>query len=55
MNPFSIQEVIKQRVNKEALYAWATKQEVIPIPKYQKPKVIPLSAGIYNLVKQMLP
>ena len=29
--------------------------EIPPIPKFEKPKVIPLSAGIWNLVRQMLP
>lgn len=38
MKPFNLQEVIKERVNKEALYEWA-KQSLPAIPKYEKPKV----------------
>ena len=26
-----------------------------PLPKYEKPPKLPFSAGIYNLVRQMLP
>jgi len=55
MNPFSIQEVIKQRVNKEALYAWATKQEVTHIPKYEKPIIQKSNVGWFNFFRVLLP
>jgi len=41
-------------VNKEANEEWS-KQESPTLPPYEKTKVKPLSAGVYNLVRQILP
>lgn len=41
--------------NLEALKAWGNTPNDTRLPKYEKPKVQPLSAGIYNLVRQILP
>lgn len=61
-----LQRKLEKEVNKEAmieshLYSDETElnhlpfTEVPPLPSYEKPKVAPLSAGVYNLVRQFLP
>ena len=54
MKPFDLKNIIKQRVNREAEVEWS-KTQTPESPKFTKPETIPLSAGVYNLVRQMLP
>lgn len=53
---WSMRDEILNRANKEANYKWS-KSPAIPIPKFpiQKVEKIKLSAGVFNLVRQMLP
>jgi len=54
MKPFDLKNIIKNRVNREAEVEWS-KNQTIESPKFTKPERVPLSAGVYNLVRQMLP
>lgn len=52
---FSIQDVIQKRVNQEAEQEHAVMNTNIDLPLYEKPKVVPFSAGVYNLIKNLIP
>ena len=52
---WSIQNEVKKQVNKEANYEWAKEQIKTFLPKYTRPKIEPLSAGLYNMLRQILP
>ena len=56
MKAWSLKWEIEKRAQLESLVEWSKTLEV-PLPKYEKEhkKVEPLSAGIYNLVRQLLP
>jgi len=49
-----LQKHLIKLVNKEAEEEWS-KKENPPLPSYQKVEVKPLSVGVYNLVRQLLP
>jgi hypothetical protein len=61
MNHFKLTEfthpadVFKQQEDMRANRIWGESKNEIPLPKYEKVERQPLSAGIYNLVRQMLP
>lgn len=48
-------EAFKRLANLEALKAWGNTPNDTRLPTYQKPKVEPLSAGIYNFIRQLIP
>lgn len=52
---FSVQEVIQKRANLESLYEWANRKTYTEMPKYVQPSKIPLSAGLVNFLRQVLP
>ena len=52
---WSVQQAIKDRVAIEDRYFWALKEEKIELPKYVKPERLPFTAGVYNMVRQLLP
>ncbi len=52
---WSIKNEIAKRANRESDYEWAQKKERTPFPPFKKPKREPLSAGVYNLVRNLLP
>jgi hypothetical protein len=56
-NPYnwSIQNEIQKRVNLEAEKEYSANPTRPTLPSYQKPKVAPLTAGVYNMVRQLLP
>lgn len=52
---FSIKDEIKKRVNQESLYYWANSENpTIPKMKIEFKK-IPLTVGLYNLIRQIKP
>lgn len=51
-HPFDLQEVIKKQVLKDEA-KWYNRQE-IPIPKVVEPPKVKFSAGMYNLIRQIL-
>lgn len=53
---FDLRAVIQKRVNLEADVDWSRKPN-IPIPRVVERKVerVPLSVGVWNLVRQCLP
>lgn len=54
MKPFNLQEVIKERVNKEAIHEWATRPESSRIPKIEVVKVKG-RVGFINLFREVMP
>lgn len=52
---WSVGQEIKKRANKEAEVEFWDKLTLPPLPKFIPTRVQPLSAGIWNLVRQMLP
>ena len=54
MKPFDLEQVIKDRVNKEANEEWA-KKEIPPFPVYKKCDTIKNNVGWRNLLRQLRP
>ena len=52
---WTIETEIKKRVNKEALYNWAISKTDTRLPKYEKPQKLKLTAGVFNMCRQLLP
>lgn len=48
-------EIFKAIEDRRAEIEWAKKEEKIVLPKYEKPKKVKLTAGVYNMVRQLLP
>jgi len=51
--PFSLQDAIQAHVNLEEKKWYVA--EVIELPKYEKPKKIKWSVGLWNLARQIMP
>ena len=54
MKPWTIQQEIKKRVQKESTYAWANTPEDRTPPKVES-KRIPKSVGLWNIIRQLAP
>lgn len=56
-NPLAgfLQEALKNKVQHESWLEYWAKFKKPPLPKYSKPKIAKLSAGVYNIVRQLLP
>lgn len=39
-------------VNQESEQDWGKRDEKVPFPKYEKPKKVELTVGIWNLIRQ---
>ena len=48
------EQAIKSLVNLDALREWGLNREITPIPTFEKPKKIKLSAGVVNLAKTLI-
>ncbi len=52
---WNIQDEIAKRAKKESDYLWSISNTNVELPKYEKVARVPLSAGLYNMLKQILP
>ena len=52
---FNPKQVIQDRANLESNWEWATKNDKIDLPKYQKCDPLKPSAGLYNFLKSFRP
>lgn len=55
MKPFDLREIIQQRVNKESIVTFGFSNTGELRKDTRKPKVVPLSVGIWNFCKQLKP
>jgi hypothetical protein len=49
------EEAILKLEQRRSVRMWAQNNTVMPLPTYIKPKRLPLTAGVYNMLRQMLP